>query len=336
MSEYRSVMILAEVAEGKMAAIASEVLGCGRKLADELGQELCAVLLGSGVRDMAQEAISLGADKVFVVDDPLLSDHQTDLLISAMEAVSNLAMPQIILLGQTALGRDMAPRLAFRLDTAVTMDCVALELDPASRRLLGTKPVYGGNAHAIYTCDTNPQLASVRAKAMSPLEPDTSRKGEIIPDDAGLEPLPTGTKLIETVEETVEGIKLEDAPVIACGGRGLNGVEGFDQLKKLAALLNGAVGATRVACDNGWMPDTFQVGLTGKIVAPDLYIAIALSGAIQHMAGCSSAKTIVAINMDPTANIFREAHYGVVGDWNKVLPAFTEKVKELLLLVVSR
>lgn len=330
MSEYKGVMILAEVAKGKMAAIASELLGCGRKLADELEQELSAVLIGSDVRDMAQEAISFGADRVFVVDDPLLTDYQTDLLISAMEAVSKLAMPRIILLGQTALGRDLAPRLAFRLDTAVTMDCVALDLDPASGRLLGTKPVYGGNARAVFTCETDPQIASIRAKVMSPLEPDTSRKGDVIPVEAGLKPLLIRTKLIEKVEETVEGIKLEDAPVIACGGRGLNGAEGFDQLKKLATLLKGAVGATRPACDNGWMPDTFQVGLTGKIVAPDLYIAIALSGAIQHMAGCSSSKTIVAINRDPNANIFREAHYGVVGDWMKVLPAFTEKVRELL------
>jgi electron transfer flavoprotein alpha subunit len=330
MSEYKDVMILAEAAEEKMAAIAGELIGCGRKLADDLGQELSVVLLGADLGDLAREAIPFGADRVFVVDDPLLKDYQTDLYISAMEAVVKVAMPQMILLGQTDMGRDLAPRLAFRLDTAVTMDCVALELDPASGRLLATKPVYGGNAQAVFTCESDPQIVSIRAKVMSPPDPDTSRVGEVIPVEAGLESSGMRTKLIEKVEEAVEGIKLEEAAVIACGGRGLNGAEGFERLKELATLLDGAVGATRPACDSGWMPDTLQIGLTGKIVSPDLYFAVALSGAIQHMAGCSSAKTIVAINRDPNAHIFREAHYGVVGDWNKVLPAFTEKVRELL------
>ncbi len=269
-------------------------------------------------------------DNVYVVDGPLLKDYQTDSYVSVLEKVAQQAKPQIILLGQTAVGRDLAPRLAFRLETAVTMDCVALDLDPASGRLLATKPVYGGNAHAVFTCESDPQITSIRAKVMSPLSPDTSRTGEVIPVEGGLEPSMIRIKLIEKVIEEVEGIKLEDAPVIACGGRGLSGPEAFEQLKELASLLNGAVGATRPAIDNGWMPDTYQIGLTGKIVTPDLYIAIALSGATQHMAGCSGAKTIVAINRDPNANIFREAHFGVVGDWNKVLPAFTEKIRELL------
>ena len=330
MSENNGVMILAEVVDGKLASISAELLGCGRELADELGEELSAILLGSGVSEMAQEAIALGADNVFVLDNPLLKDYQTDAYLSAMEAVVSMAIPQILLLGQTGIGRDLAPRLAFRLDTAVTMDCVALELDPDSRRLLGTKPVYGGNAQAVFTCESDPQIASIRAKAMSPLEPESSRKGEIIPVEAKLDPEAARSKLLETVAEEVEGIKLEDAEVIVCGGRGLDDAESFDKLRELASLLDGAVGATRPAVDNGWLADTLQVGLTGKIVTPDLYFAIALSGATQHMAGCSGAKTIVAINRDPHANIFREAHYGVVGDWHTVLPALTEKVRELL------
>ena len=330
MSEHRGVMILAEVVEGKLAAISAELLGCGRKLADELGQELSAILLGSGVGDLAQDAISFGADKVLVMDDPVLEDYQTDAYLSAMEAVLMPEMPGILLLGQTAIGRDLAPRLAFRFDTAVTMDCVALELDPASKRLLGTKPVYGGNAQAVFTCESDPQIASIRAKVMSSLEPEPSRRGEIIPVEAKLDPAGIRTKLLETVVEEVEGIKLEDAAVIVCGGRGLDDAESFDKLRELANLLKGAIGATRPAVDNGWLPDTLQVGLTGKIVTPDLYFAIALSGATQHMAGCSGAKTIVAINRDPHANIFREAHYGVVGDWKTVLPALTEKVRELV------
>ena len=330
MSEYKGVMILAEIAEEKLAGITLELLGCGRRLADDLGQGLSAVLLGSCVTDLAGEAIAYGADRVFVIDDPQLSDYQTDVCISAMEAVIKLAMPQIILLGQTSLGRDLAPRLAFRLDTAVTMDCVAVDLDPADGRLLGTKPVYGGNAQAVFTCECDPQIASIREKVMSPPDPDTSRQGEVVPVEADLRPSATRTRLIERVIEEVEGIKLEDAPVIVTGGRGLDGAEGFEQLKELATLLNGAVGASRPVIDNGWMPDTHQVGLTGKIVSPDLYIAVAVSGATQHLAGCSTSKTIVAINRDPDANIFTEAHYGVVGDWNKVLPAFTEKVRKLL------
>ncbi|MFC2022129.1 electron transfer flavoprotein subunit alpha/FixB family protein [Chloroflexota bacterium] len=330
MSEYKGVMIHAEVTEGKLSAMATELLGCGRKIADELGQELSAVLIGSEVSGSAQEAITFGADKVHVVDDPLLKDYQTDSCISVMEKVVKQAMPQIILLGQTTIGRDLAPRLAFRLETAATMDCVALAIDPDSKRLLQTKPVYGGNAQAIFVYDSDPQIATVRAKVMSPLEPDASRKGEVITIEAGLDPSAIRTKVLEKVKEEVEGIKLEDAPVVIGGGRGIGGPEGFEQLAELAKLLKGAVGSSRPPCDSGWIPDTSQVGLTGKIVTPDLYVAVGVSGSSQHMAGCSSSKTIVAINKDPEANIFKEARYGVVGDWKKVIPAFAEKVKELL------
>ena len=330
MADNKGVMIFAEVVEGKLAVMTTELLGCGRNLADELGQELSAVLVGSGVSGLAQEAISFGADKVYVVDDPLLKDYQTDSCVAVMEKVVKQVMPQIILMGQTSIGRDLAPRLAFRLGTAASMDCVALEIDSTSKRLLQIKPVYGGNAQAIFTYESDPQIATVRSKVMSPLAPDTSRKGEVITVEAGLDASAIRTKVLETVIEEVEGIKLEDAPAVVSGGRGIGGPEGFEELQVLATLLKGAVGATRPVCDSGWLPDTAQVGLTGKIVTPDLYIAVALSGSSQHMAGCSSSKTIVAINKDSDANIFKEAHYGVVGDWKKVLPAFTEKVKELL------
>jgi len=330
MSEYKGVMVHGEVIEGKLSGIATELLGCGRKLADELGQESSAVLIGSDVSSLAQEAIAAGADKVYVIDDPLLKDYQTDSYVSVMEKVVKEAMPQIIIMGQTTIGRDLAPRLAFRLGTAATLDCVALAIDADSKRLLPTKPVYGGNAQAIFTSDADPQIATVRAKAMSPLAPDTSRKGEVITVEAGLDPSAIRTKVLEKVKEEVEGIKLEDAAIVISGGRGMGGAEGFQQLQELAKLLKGAVGASRPACDNGWLPDTSQVGLTGKLVTPDFYLAVAISGASQHMAGCSGAKTIVAINKDAEANIFKEARYGVVGDWKKILPAFTQKVKELL------
>jgi len=330
MAEYKGVMAYCEVAEGKLAAIATEELGCGRKLADDLRQELYAVLAGSEVSSFAREAIAFGADKVFVVDDPLLKDYQTDSYAAVMERVIKQVMPQVLLMGQTSIGRDLAPRLAFRLATTATMDCLELAIDPESKRLRQTKPVYGGNAQAIFTGKSYPQIATIRAKAMSPLKPDTSRQGEIINIDAGLDSQAIRTRVLERVVEAVAGIKLEDAEVIVAGGRGIGGVEGFKQLEELARLLKGAVGASRPPCDNGWAPETVQVGLTGKIVAPELYIAVALSGSSQHLSGCSGSKNIIAINKDPEANIFREARFGVVGDWKKVIPAFTDKVKELL------
>jgi len=330
MAEYKGVLIYGEVTEGKLAAITAELLGGGRKLANDLGQELSAVLVGSNISNFAKEVISLGADKVYVVDDPLLKDYQTDSYVSVMEKVVKQVMPRILLLGQTSTGRDLAPRLAFRLGTAASMDCVELAIDPTSKLLLQTKPVYGGNAKAIFTCESFPQIATVRPKAISPLAPDASRKGEVINIQAGLDPLAIRTKVLERVKEEVEGIKLEDAPIVVGGGRGIGSAEGFKQLEELAKALKGAVGATRPPCDNSWVPAGAQIGLTGKIIAPDLYIAVALSGASQHMSGCSGCKNIVAINKDAEANIFREAHFGVVGDWKKVLPAFTNKVKELL------
>lgn len=330
MADNKGVMVFAEVAEGKLSGMATELLGCGKKLAGDLGQELSAVLAGSNVSGLAQEAIAFGADKVYVVDDPLLADYQTQTYVAVMEKVAKQVMPKIILFGQTTIGRDLGARLAFRLGTAATMDCVALAIDPETKQLSPTKPVYGGNARAIFAYNTDPQIATVRAKVMSPLERDASRKGEVVTIAAGLDASAVKTKVLQKVKEEVKGIKLEDAPVVISGGRGIGGPDGFKQLEELAKMLKGAVGASRPACDNGWIPDSAQVGLTGKIVTPELYIAVAVSGSSQHMAGCSSSKVIVAINKDPEANIFKEARYGVVGDWKKVLPAFVQKVKELL------
>ena len=330
MAEDKGVMVYAEVVEGKLAAIATELLGCGRKLADELGEELSAILVGNEVSGLAQEAIASGADKAYIVEDALLKDYQTDSYVSVVERAVKQVRPQVLLLGQTTIGRDLAPRLAFRLETTATMDCIELAIDAESKQLLQTKPVYGGNARAIFTSESEPQIATVRAKAMSPLERDASRQGEVVTIEAGLEPSAVRTKVLEKVSQEVEGVRLEAAEVVVSGGRGIGSAEGFKQLEELAKLLKGAVGASRPPCDNGWVPDVLQVGLTGKIVAPELYIAVALSGSSQHMAGCSGCKNIVAINKDAEANIFREARYGVVGDWKKVLPAFTEKVKELM------
>lgn len=330
MAENKGVMVYAEGKEGKLAAITTELLGCGRKLADELGEELSAVLVGSDVTGMAREAIAFGADRAYVVEDKLLQDYQTDAYVPVMEQVARQVKPGVLMLGQASVGRDLAPRLAFRLGTTATMDCVELAVDPQSKRLLQTKPVYGGNARAVFTSEFYPQIVTVRAKTMSPLERDDSRRGEVIALKADLGPSVIRTRVLEKRPQELEGIRLEDAEVVVSGGRGIGGGEGFKQLEELAQLLKGAVGASRPSVDNGWVPDMLLVGLTGKIVAPELYIAVALSGSSQHMAGCSGSKNIIAINKDAEANIFREARFGVVGDWRKVLPAFTSKIKELL------
>ncbi|MCL0095271.1 electron transfer flavoprotein subunit alpha/FixB family protein [Dehalococcoidia bacterium] len=331
MAENKGVLIVGELSDGKLASITAELLGIGRKLADDLDEGLSAVFIGNGITDVAGEAITLGADKVYVIDDPLFKDYVTDSYVGAMEKLSNDQAPEILLLGQTSMGRDLAPRLAFRLGTAVTLDCVDLVLDPDTKLLQKSKPVYGGNAMAVYVSEEGrPQMATIRPKAMKPLEQDVSRKGEVIPFDPALDESAVRARVVEKVKEEVVGIKLEDADVVICGGRGIGSAEAFEQLKELAKILNGAVGATRPPCDSGWVPAHLQVGLTGKLVSPTLYIGIALSGSSQHQAGMSGSKNIVAINKDPEANIFGIAHYGVIGDYKKLLPAFLEKCKELL------
>jgi len=330
MADNKGVLIIGELVNGALAPIAKELLGAARKLADSLGEDVSAVLIGSGVAGAAQEAIAAGADKVYVVDDPLLKDYRTDSYVAAAEKVVKQANPRIVLGGQTTTGRDLLPRLAFRFNSAVTMDCVDLSVDPANKQLLMTKPVYGGNARAIFTTDAVPAMASVRVKAMSPLAPDAARKGEVIAVAAGLDAAAIKTNVLDKVVAEVVGIKLEDASIVVAGGRGMGGPEGFKVLEELARALKGALGASRPPCDSGWVPETIQVGLTGKIVSPDVYIAVAISGSSQHLAGCSGSKNIIAINRDPEANIFKEARFGVVGDWKKVIPAFSAKLKELL------
>ena len=299
-------------------------------LADKLGEKLSGLLLGIDVGPLASEAIAYGADEIYTVSDPLLEDYQSDLYLAEVEKVVKQIMPKMVLIGQTPMGRDLAPRLGFRMQVAVLMDCVDLDIDADTGNLLQIRPVYGGNARAVFTTETRPQISTVRSKAMSPPERDSARKGEIIEVQPEIDPSIMRTKILEKVQEEVTGIKIEDADIVVTGGRGIGGPEGFEQLEELAGMLKGAVGATRPVVDSGWCPTTKQVGLTGKVVAPDLYIAVALSGSSQHMAGCSGAKNIVAINSDPQANIFDEASFGIVGDWKQAMPAFIEKVRELL------
>ncbi|MCH8896743.1 MAG: electron transfer flavoprotein subunit alpha/FixB family protein, partial [Chloroflexi bacterium] len=263
------------------------------------------------------------------VTNPALGQYQVDLFLSAMESLCKEADPSVILIGRTNEGRELAPRLAFRLGVGLAQDCLEISVDPSTKNLLANRPVYGGNAVAVVSCNYSPQMAAIRPKVYEPLEADSSRPGQVVSFPVELDPSQARTTLVDTVMEAAEGIKLEDARIVISGGRGLGGPEPFKDLEELAGLLGAGLGASRAAVDSGWVPASYQVGLTGKTITPDLYITIAISGASQHMAGCSGAKVIVAINKDPEANIFKEARYGVVGDWAKVLPALTATVREL-------
>ncbi|MGD0659991.1 MAG: electron transfer flavoprotein subunit alpha/FixB family protein [Syntrophorhabdales bacterium] len=319
----KDVMIYGEVADGQLAAITKELLGGARVLADALGEEVAAVFIGGGIAGPAREARAFGANKILTVDHPRLGFYNAELYVPCLKAVVEKEEPRFVLFGHTDAGADLGPTLAFRLDTAIVTDCTDLSVD--GKRLIMTKPVYGGAAMAIFTSDDPIQMATVRLKSLTPAE-RTDVEGTVAPIDFAPGETAPRMKVLDKVAEETEGVKLEDAEVIVSGGRGIGGPEGFKDLEELAKLLKGTVGASRVACDNGWMPSTQQVGLTGTIVAPKLYIALGISGASQHMTGCSHSKVIVAVNKDPNAPIFREAHYGVVGDWKAVLTAFMNKV----------
>ena len=331
MAEHKNVVIVGELSNGNLTPITTELLGIGRNLADELGQKLSAMFIGDEIGEAVKEAPFFGADTVYVVDQPLFKDYLTSPYVGVLEKFVKEDSPEILLFGHTSIGRDLAPRLAFRLKTGLTQDCIELSIDSETNLLRKTKPIYGGNALAIYVCEKGrPQMATIRAKAMEPSKRDTSREGKVIPFDPGLDEGTIVGKVIGKTKDEITGIKLEEANVVVCGGRGLGGPEPFQQLEGLARMLNGAVGATRPPCDSKWLPAHHQIGLSGKLISPSLYIGVALSGSAQHQAGMSGSKMIVAINKDPEANIFGIAHYGVVGKYEEVLPAFMEKCKELL------
>jgi electron transfer flavoprotein alpha subunit len=329
MTDYNNILMYGEITEGKIAAITKEMLGGARTLADTLGEELYVFFIGNNISDRAREAIAFGADKVFVVDNPALTLYHTEFYMAAAAEIIKKVCPRFLLFGHTDMGADLGPRLAFRLNTAIATDCVELSVERDAKQLLRTKPVYGGLAMAVYAGEDFPQMATVRPKSMTPAERHDGKTGEFIPLTMDFDASASLVAVLEKVTEEVEGIKLEDAEVIVSGGRGIGDPESFKQLEDAAKFLKGAAGASRVACDNGWVPTTMQVGITGKIVAPRLYLAVGISGASQHMSGCSRSKIIVAINKDPAAAIFKQAQFGVVGDWRVVLPAFIDKLKTL-------
>jgi electron transfer flavoprotein alpha subunit len=327
MSDQTGVLVVAESADGALAPISAELAGIGRRLANELGSKLGAVLIGSSVEPLASKLGELGADVVYLADDGALGEFEGESYARLAEQAIRQADPAIVLLGQTLNGRDVAARLAFRLETGLSTDCTGLRLEQG--QLVMTKPVYGGNALADYVSrDALPQMATIRPRAFEPAVVQSGRPAEVVRlDAAGVE---SRAKVLDTVKEVAaSGPRLKDAKVVVSGGRGLGGPDNWHAIEELAEPLGAAVGATRAVTDAGWVAPSLQVGLTGVTITPDLYITVAVSGAVQHIAGCSGARNIVAINKDPDANIFKHARYGVVGDWKQVLPAFTAKVKEL-------
>ena len=330
MAEAQGVLVLGDSANNELSSISKELLAAGRKLADDLGEELAIGLLGDTLDQPSQQAISHGADKVYAVNHPNLAEYQVELYLSAMEALAKEISPRVVLIGRTNQGRELAPRLAFRLGVGLAQDCLEVSVDSASKTLFANRPVYGGNAVAVVSCNYTPQVAAIRPKVYEPLEPDASRQGQVVSFPVELDLAQARSRVVNVVAEESEGIKLEEARIVVSGGRGLGGPEPFQDLEQLAKALGGAVGASRAAVDSGWVPSSYQVGLTGKTITPEVYITVAISGASQHMAGCSGAKVIVAINKDAEANIFKEARYGVVGDWQEIVPAFTEAVRELV------
>lgn len=320
-----AILIVAESQAGALSPAVAELAGAAQRLAKDLGVPIEAALVGAGVSGAAAELGKLGASTVYTVDNPALANYQLEPYTAALEAIASQAQPSVILMSQSFQGRDLAPRLAFRLKTGIVMDCVDLAV--ADGRVVFEKTMYGGNARARMTVDQNPQMATIRAKAFEAATPGAGTAqvvavGATLPEAA--------SRFVEHVRtEGGAGIKLEDARVVVSGGRGLGSGEAFDQLEELATVLKGAVGASRGAVDAGYQPTERQIGLSGRVVSPDVYLAVALSGAAQHMAGCSGSKNIVAINRDSEATIFKYARFGVVGDWKQVLPAFTAKCKEL-------
>jgi len=331
MPDRKGLTILGETSGAVLAPITLELLGIGRQIADQMQQELTALFIGRGITEVAEQAFTYGADKVVAIDDSLYENYMTDLYVAAAANYDGQFGPEVLLLGHTAIGRDLAPRLAFRLKTGLVLDCTDLRFDVSTGLIHKVKPVYGGNATATYVCERGrPQMAAIRPKTMAPAARNDGRTGKAVRFNPELEGVATRCRFLGREMEEGTGIKLEESAVVVCGGRGLGGPEPFKQLEELAGLLGGAVAASRPPCDSKWCPPQYQVGLTGKLISPSLYFGVALSGSSQHQAGMSGAKTIVAINKDEQANIFEIAHYGVVGEFQRVLPALIQKCKELM------
>ena len=329
LSAYHGVWVFAEQRDGKLMSVALELLGEGRKLADQVGCELCAVLCGEQVEALIPELYAYGAEKVYYADSPELRTYRTDAYTKVIYEAIQRYRPEIVLLGATHIGRDLGPCLAVRCGTGLTADCTRLEIDPETKGILQTRPAFGGNLMATIQCPKHrPQMSTVRPGVMEKPVRDAGRTGETIRLSAEFKEGEIRTRILEIVKSAKETVSLSDAKVIVSGGMGLGGKEGFDLLRKLADRMGGTVGASRAAVDAGWIDHAYQVGQTGTTVRPDIYFACGISGAIQHAAGMKDSKLIVAINQNESAPIFDIADIGIVGDLYKVIPAILSELEQ--------
>jgi electron transfer flavoprotein alpha subunit len=324
----QGVMTIAEQREGEVRKISYEIVSEARRLADALGQSVTALLLGSNIKEKAASLGHYGADKVLVADDPRLGTYTTDAYTAVIAELVKANDPAILLLGASVQGKDLAARLSARLGVGMAQDCTNFSVEDGN--LVAIRPIYAGKAYAKVTfSDSWPQMAAARPNVMAMNEPDTSRAAEVVDAPVNLDDSLLKTKVVDVAKDESGKLDLTEADKIVSGGRGMKGPENYNILEELADAIGASVGASRSAVDAGWRPHTDQVGQTGKVVSPNLYIACGISGAIQHLAGMSTSKVIVAINKDPDAPIFQRADYGVVEDLFKIVPALTEEAKKL-------
>lgn len=327
--EYHGVWVFAEQREGKLQPVVAELLGEGTKLAKELRTHLAAVLCGHNAAPLASELIAWGADKVYLADDSKLDAYTTDGYALTISQVIAAYKPEVVLYGATHIGRDLAPRIAAGVGTGLTADCTALAIDASDKKLLQTRPAFGGNLMATIVCpEHRPQMSTVRPGVMVKNEYDTSRTGEVIPFVPTLQDADIRTAVRGTVKNLQEAVNLTEANIVVAGGKGIGSAEGFNLLRELANKLGGTVASSRACVDAGWIDHAYQVGQTGTTVKPSLYIACGISGAIQHLAGMSGSDTIVAINKNPAAPIFEVADYGIAGDLHVIIPEILKQLAE--------
>ena len=326
----KGVMTIAEQRDNDIRKITYEIVSEGRRLADKLGQEQVTVLLGANIKDKVGQIAQYGSDKVIVADDPRLEKYTPDAYVEVISQIVKQYEPQILLLGASAQGKDLSARLSARLNVGMAQDCTRFDIKDGN--LVAIRPIYAGKAYATvtYSGESLPQMATARPNLMSMNEPDGSRQFEIIDAEFNLDDSILKTQMVDVIKDEKAKIDLTEADKIVSGGRGMKGPENFKILEELADLIGGTVGASRAAVDAGWRPHSDQVGQTGKVVSPNLYIACGISGAIQHLAGMGTSKIIVAINKDPDAPIFKKADYGVVDDLFKIVPVLTKEIKKML------
>ncbi len=334
--EYKGVYVFAQQVDHELGNIAFELLGKAKELAEPLQTEVTAVLLGYQVKDLADQLAAYGADKVIVVDDPELEVYRTEPYTHALASVINEYKPEILLVGATAIGRDLGPRVSARVATGLTADCTMLEIgnfplvgkNQKPNQLLMTRPAFGGNTIATIACpDHRPQMATVRPGVMQKITPIEGAKAEVIEYNPGFTPDNKYVEILEVVKAVNDAVDIQDAKILVSGGRGVGSPENFKILEDLAEAVGGTVSCSRAVVDSGWKPKELQVGQTGKTVRPNVYFAIGISGAIQHVAGMEEADYIIAINKEETAPIFDVADLGIVGDLNKIVPKLTEMIK---------